>query len=396
VPAQGTVLRSVACLNLSRLEKVEDCPYKLLVGYSRNKKETKWSLFFFKKNCAVALQKIHTLTMQSSPLLPGAPRPRRASRTAAAVIAGVCAVGAIAAVAVIVQGGGPAALLQKAPVYYIKQARAGGVQPPVVYYYLPNEAKADAHPAAQHATAAQTLLAANDTASTKLVCTVDKIKAMSALVQTQWDACKTNPGYVQPNKDAKRRLLGWVWEPEAAGEKKTAKPKHGPEHYHLKLSETDRRFAMHSKLHTEMNVKHKAPAHAMQVLAENATGATGATGSVSFNDCQKKATEEACAAIAGCKNPVCESYYNEPEIEALCGMCTMAPLGCFANSAEVSSYSCHSPFADESLREWERERVHAHSEPPCFIFWGSTGVMLAGSNSIAACWRRCTSRTRVR
>jgi len=251
------------------------------------------------------------------------------------VIAGVCAVGAIAAVAVIVQGGGPAALLQKAPVYYIKQARAGGVQPPVVYYYLPNEAKADAHPAAQHATAAQTLLAANDTASTKLVCTVDKIKAMSALVQTQWDACKTNPGYVQPNKDAKRRLLGWVWEPEAAGEKKTAKPKHGPEHYHLKLSETDRRFAMHSKLHTEMNVKHKAPAHAMQVLAENATGATGATGSVSFNDCQKKATEEACAAIAGCKNPVCESYYNEPEIEALCGMCTMAPLGCFANSAEV-------------------------------------------------------------
>jgi len=339
VPAQGTVLRSVACLNLSRLEKVEDCPYKLLVGYSRNKKETKWSLFFLKKSCAVALQKIHTLTMQSSPLLPGAPRPRRASRTAAAVIAGVCAVGAIAAVAVIVQGGGPAALLQKAPVYYIKQARAGGVQPPVVYYYLPNEAKADAHPAAQHATAAQTLLAANDTASTKLVCTVDKIKAMSALVQTQW---------------------------------------------------------MHSKLHTEMNVKHKAPAHAMQVLAENATGATGATGSVSFNDCQKKATEEACAAIAGCKNPVCESYYNEPEIEALCGMCTMAPLGCFANSAEVSSYSCHSPFADESLREWERERVHAHSEPPCFIFWGSTGVMLAGSNSIAACWRRCTSRTRVR
>ena len=292
--------------------------------------------------------------MLSAPLLPGAPRPRRASRTAAAVIAGVCAVGAIAAVAVIVHGGGPAALLQKAPVYYIKQARAGikaatqkmrgAVQPPVVYYYLPNEAKADAHPAAQHATAAQTLLAANDTAK-KFVCSVENIKSLSAEVQTKWDECKTNTGYKEPNKDAKRRLLGWVWEPDAAGEKKTAKPKHSPEHYHLKLSETDRRFAMHSKLHTEMKVKHNAPAPAMQVLADaNATNGDSAKNGVSFDDCEKKAAGEACAVIAGCANPVCDSYYNEPEIEALCGMCTMAPLGCFATSAEVFSYACDSPF----------------------------------------------------
>ena len=293
--------------------------------------------------------------MLSAPLLPGAPRPRRASRTAAAVIAGVCAVGAIAAVAVIVQGGGPAALVQKAPVYYIKQARAGikaatqkmrgAVQPPVVYYYLPNEAKADAHPAAQHATAAQTLLAANDTAK-KFVCSVENIKSLSAEVQTKWDECKTNTGYKEPNKDAKRRLLGWVWEPDAAAEKKTAMPKHSPEHYHLKLSETDRRFAMHSKLHTEMKVKHNAPAPAMQVLADaNATNGDSAKKGVSFDDCEKKAAGEACAVIAGCANPVCDSYYNEPEIEALCGMCTMAPLGCFATSAEVYSCACDSPFS---------------------------------------------------
>jgi hypothetical protein len=36
-----------------------------------------------------------------------------------------------------------------------------------------------------------------------------------------------------------------------------------------------------------------------------------------------ESVEKACKSIAACENPVCDSYYNEPDIEALCGMCTM-------------------------------------------------------------------------
>jgi hypothetical protein len=27
--------------------------------------------------------------------------------------------------------------------------------------------------------------------------------------------------------------------------------------------------------------------------------------------------------LSNCDNPICDSYYNETEIEALCGMCEM-------------------------------------------------------------------------
>ena len=135
---------------------------------------------------------------------------------------------------------------------------------------------------------------------------------------------------------AARRLLGWVWEPESSAEKKSRPPQHGPAYYKLKLSETSRRFAHNNKLAAH----HVKPVQlAQQMLNEteggNATDGGGGGGDPSFSDCQKDAVEKACAAIASCADPVCDNYYNEPEVEALCGMCTMAPLGCFAHSAEV-------------------------------------------------------------
>jgi len=264
------------------------------------------------------------------------------SRVAAGVAA-VCAIGAVATVAVMVKGG-PSWLMQRGivqmrpvrgmvpmqavgqrkgeePVYYVpmKKVKSKGSkasplqlatkQQPVVYYYMP-ETKA-----AMHSVHHQML--ANDTGNAtagggddaKLVCTVDNIKALSATVQTKWDACKAHADYKEPNKGASRRLLGWVWEP-SAGEAKTAVPKHVPGFYRHQMLAND--------------------------TAGNDTAAAGGGGDgPSFDDCQKEAAKEACASIASCEDPVCDNYYNEPEIEALCGMCTMAPLGCFAHSAEV-------------------------------------------------------------
>jgi len=264
------------------------------------------------------------------------------SRVAAGVAA-VCAIGAVATVAVMVKGG-PSSLMQRGivqmrpvrgmvpmqavgqrkgeePVYYVpmKKVKSRGSkasplqlatkQQPVVYYYMP-ETKA-----AMHSVHHQML--ANDTGNAtagggddaKLVCTVDNIKALSATVQTKWDACKAHADYKEPNKGASRRLLGWVWEP-SAGEAKTAVPKHVPGFYRHQMLAND--------------------------TAGNDTAAAGGGGDgPSFDDCQKEAAKEACASIASCEDPVCDNYYNEPEIEALCGMCTMAPLGCFAHSAEV-------------------------------------------------------------
>ena len=278
------------------------------------------------------------------PLLLGGTVRRRMSPVAASVAA-MCAVGAVAAVAVMVKGGS-SALLQRGiirmkpvrgmvpmqavgqregeePVYYIpmkqvmsksaKQSPILAAKPqPVVYYYIP-EAKMQTgvhHQMLANETDGTATADGNGSAVVEFVCTVDNIKALSATVQTAWDVCKDHKDYVAPNAEAvrRRRLLGWVWEPQS-GEAQTAAPKHYPSFYRNQMLAND----------TEAN----------------GTDAAGGSGP-SFDECQQAAAKDACASIASCKNPVCDSYYNEPEIEALCGICTMAPVGCFAHSAEVS------------------------------------------------------------
>lgn len=245
------------------------------------------------------------------------------TRTALAVAA-LAAVGAAAAIAVIVTGlrtpafrstllGAAAAGAVAEPVYYVplKAVPAGaaqtqlGMKQPVVYYYVPEKAAgslkqaslitslANATGAAGNATAAAPAVPA-------FVCSKDNIKALSTAVQTKWTACeKAATDYKEPNKGAKRRLLGWVWE--------------GPGNPTMLANAT-------------------AP-------AGNATPAAAAGPTLS--DCMKKAIGEdkdnACVKVSTCKDPVCSSYYNEPEIEALCGMCTMGVssglFGCFARDA---------------------------------------------------------------
>eukprot|EP00960_Hanusia_phi_P044375 756605-Hanusia_phi.AAC.6 len=212
-------------------------------------------------------------------------------------------------------------------------------QQPVVYYYMPQQMLAgDNATSAANATAAQP----------SFVCTVQNIVALHAEVQPKWDQCKTNPNYVEPNKDAKRsvidecnRLLEWVWEPQA-GEQKTVKPQHRPSYYRMHLEEGARR--MYHKI-TSMRAKTQHRAAALHrsfpsLAAGNATNAStaAAPSGPTLSECEIKAVGEACAKISSCANPVCSSYYNEPEIEALCGMCGMAAAGwgCFAQDSVVS------------------------------------------------------------
>jgi len=205
---------------------------------------------------------------------------------------------------------------------------------PIVYYYMPQkpQKRAAMHPVHKVQMLNDTDAAGGDAAGDAFVCTVDNIKALSATVQGEWDKCKDHKDYKEPNAGASRRLLGWVWEPDHMGEKKTRVPAHLPSHYRLKLDEGTRNLAR--------NAHHQQLAHMAHFQSlDNATNGTDAAGGgaeKSFEDCEKEAAEKACAQLAGCAEPVCENYYNEPEIEALCGICTMAPLGgCFAQDAKV-------------------------------------------------------------
>jgi hypothetical protein len=134
--------------------------------------------------------------------------------------------------------------------------------PPVVYYYMPSgrriamatgsvkvQERAALHPVHKQ------MLGGNETeGDDKFVCTVANIQALSAETQAKWDKCKdkkgrfshinmidgtAHPQYTEnePNKNAKRRLLGWVWEPDQKNEKKSPMPTHLPTHYRLKLEE---------------------------------------------------------------------------------------------------------------------------------------------------------------
>lgn len=257
----------------------------------------------------------------SAPLLP--PPGGRAEKTKtgrrALFVAALAAAGALAAVATIVSGvRAPAmAMLMNAPgavaepVYYVPlkavptaapKTQLGITQQPVVYYYVPESAAASLKQASIYQSLANDT-ASNATAAPAFVCTKDNLKKVSAEVQAKWTACQTSvTDYKEPNAAAKRRLLGWVWE--------------GPGQPSMLANDT--------------------------AAAGNATAAAPAGPLLA--DCEKKAlggnTNNVCVSIAGCKDSVCANYYNEPEIEALCGMCTMGVgasgvFGCFARDATV-------------------------------------------------------------
>ena len=296
----------------------------------------------------------------STALLGQARMPRRVStRVIAGIVATIAAVAAVATVTVMVKQRETVLLAKRrASITAAMLNPAQGVQlasktAPVVYYYLPED-KAAAHSSPLKKAAAEKpshFLQLAEANSTALVCTEDNIKALAGTVQEAWSACKAaaddyddSKEWLTPNKDAKRRLLSWVWEPESTDEKKTDQPKYAPDHYKVKLSEANRhaKLVQHvkqTKLATPVKQRVQLAIPLEQQTEHEATMLADAKNKTKgpFKDCLIEATKDPCQKISGCEDPVCNSYYNDPEIEALCGMCTMAPnAGCFAHSSEVS------------------------------------------------------------
>jgi len=172
--------------------------------------------------------------------------------------------------------------------------------------------------------------AANGTSSSSFVCSLANIKEHAAKVFAAWDKCVSAPDYKQPNADAKRRLLSidstmgkelpartqnlkWVWVP-AKGEPVTAPPR-APRSWTASM---------------------------WQMLDGNATAAPAPAaggGATNLKPCEAAATGPLCSNLAGCKDPVCANYYNDPDVERICGVCTMAAsgwFGCFAGHSPVT------------------------------------------------------------
>lgn len=271
--------------------------------------------------------------VSSQPLLNGPGRRGTSRRLVAGAIAAVCAVAALALIATAVghfkgdarrssmlqRTASAVAVPAKAqaladevpmmaqPVYYVPLSSApgaGGVpvkkealaQPrPVIYYYVPESSIQNL---AENATAATNATAAVQ-AKPEFKCTAAHLVEVSNEVMPKWDKCKESSDYVVPNKDAKRRLMGWVW---------------------------------------EGNGDPNLPMPMMLANGTNASAGAAAPKGEKLADCEAKALGDTCVKLEGCANPVCSSYYNEPEIERLCGVCTMKVsswFGCFAKDAMV-------------------------------------------------------------
>jgi hypothetical protein len=272
------------------------------------------------------------MAVVSTPLLSPPPAGRKSpmKKRVAIAVAAVAALAAIATIAgavgqwqlnarraMLVQAQIAAATAQEVPVmaqpvYYVPLSAAQGAaaptqqalaQPrPVVYYYVPESSLKTPHAAVQladNATAPAAGAAGGNAtgAAPAFSCKKDNLLAVAKKVLPLWAACSTAPDYKEPNKDAKRRLLDLSSEAQA---------------YWSKLAD-----------------------------ANASAPAAGAAKAPTLAECETKALGNTCADIAGCPNPVCSSYYNDADIEALCGVCTMKVnmwFGCFARDATVSSY----------------------------------------------------------
>lgn len=63
--------------------------------------------------------------------------------------------------------------------------------------------------------------------------------------------------------------------------------------------------------------------------------------------CQTAASGDLCTKLAQCKDQVCSSYYNDPDVERICGVCTMAAtgwFGCFAGHSQARFVSATAGF----------------------------------------------------
>lgn len=202
-------------------------------------------------------------------------------------------------------------------------------------------------------------------------CTVSNMKALYNFVQPEWEKCKENPNYIEPNFNATGNET--AEESDASGEEAATAEEAAPStlnwvYNSLKghdITADDvaalrqdkaavMRFAQHhllsgptaaEEIESYFDGRHsrRLLAYAGKVRAQQLTNWDEApvldASAPTMKQCIDFAVGNLCDMLADCDDPICDSYYNETEIESLCGICEMRlgdkDKGCFASQAPV-------------------------------------------------------------
>lgn len=200
-------------------------------------------------------------------------------------------------------------------------------------------------------------------------CTISNMKALYNFVQPEWEKCKENPNYIEPNFNATGNETAEEASDEEAATAEEAAPStlnwmydslkgHDITADDVAALRQDRaavmRFAQHHLLsgptaaeeiesyfdgrHSRRLLAHAGKARAQQLTNWDEAPVLDAS-APTMKQCIDFAVGNLCDMLADCDDPVCDSYYNETEIESLCGICEMRlgdkDKGCFASRAPV-------------------------------------------------------------
>ena len=341
----------------------------------------------------------------------GEPGPRRA-RSAAIAVAATSALLAAAMVAAVASQVGRNSTSRATLIQALRGTRPGASHSPVQYYYIPaseakalvsqqeqlskklDKAAAGVAGASQQYSVFNTGAAVSEpsakrpkTASVKKAvtrmqlpdnfhwgtdgqgldpewkCTIPNLVALYNFVQPEWEKCKENGNYVEPNKpenttnatdagdggdeaeeapaeEASPSTIGWLYK-EVEGHDVTSADIVKARRYKAQAQ----KFIKHKLLSGPSAVQeiegYFGGSHSRRLLTNWDKAPVLDASSPTMKQCLDFALGNLCSMLSTCDDPVCDNYYNETEIEGLCGMCEMRigtkEKGCFSVDAPVSA-----------------------------------------------------------
>eukprot|EP00277_Geminigera_cryophila_P026913 CAMPEP_0179482766 /NCGR_PEP_ID=MMETSP0799-20121207/60177_1 /TAXON_ID=46947 /ORGANISM="Geminigera cryophila, Strain CCMP2564" /LENGTH=544 /DNA_ID=CAMNT_0021296067 /DNA_START=35 /DNA_END=1669 /DNA_ORIENTATION=- len=344
------------------------------------------------------------------PLLP-TKRGAMAAHRLAIVAAGACALLAVAFVAAAVHTHRHTSFHSRALLQAVRSGRGKDGEAPVKYYYIPAfEAKAlvaqqqqlwkrdheESSAAPRERRRTETVAHKPSTPAVKKAvqrmqlpdnfhwgtdghgldpewsCSVPNLIALYNFVQPEWEKCKDNGNYIEPNVSpqtdsnatnatdtdeveeeapadaaAAPSTLGWLYS-EVEGHSATSADVVKARKYKAEAQ----RFVKHHLLSGPtaaediqgyFSGRRLLSQAGKQELTDWDKAPVLDTSSATMQQCLDFALGNLCSMLSSCDDPVCDNYYNETEIEGLCGMCEMRvgdkDKGCFASHASVATAS---------------------------------------------------------
>jgi len=202
-------------------------------------------------------------------------------------------------------------------------------------------------------------------------CTVPNLVALYNFVQPEWEKCKDNANYIEPNavknetnainatgtgadddaaegeeapaEEAAPSTLGWLYK-EVEGHSLTTADVVRARQYKAEAQ----RFVKHKLLSgptaaQQVEGYFSGGSHSRRLLTDWDNAPVLDDSSATMKQCLDFALGNLCSMLSNCDQPICDTYYNETEIEGLCGMCEMRigdkDKGCFASHAAVVTAS---------------------------------------------------------